>query len=130
LLRADGVLALRGTFREPGLFGGDLFTVGGSTLYREGVAVGSSIFGSDLIRWAGTDVVAGRVWSACDRCDQTVPHNILRFEWTGLLVCNFCIDPRPPELDAPNVGPEGMPIDNPRPAIEQSGPNATNPNDL
>jgi len=59
LLRQDGVLALRGTFREPGLFGGDLFTVGGSTLYREGVAVGSSIFGSDLIRWAGTDVVAG-----------------------------------------------------------------------
>lgn len=46
------------------------------------------------------------------------------------MVCPPCLDPRPPELDAPNVGPEGLPVTDPRPAQEQSGPNTTTPADL
>jgi hypothetical protein len=54
----------RGVFREDGLFSGDLFCVSLTTLYRDGVAVPfggglTAIAGTDLIRWAGTDLVQG-----------------------------------------------------------------------
>jgi len=31
------------------------------------------------------------------------------------MVCRPCWDPRPEELTPPNVGPEGLPIKDPRP---------------
>lgn len=40
----------------------------------------------------------------------------MRVEWTGLLVCPVCFDPRRPELSPPNIDPmEGAPVRNPRP---------------
>lgn len=64
LVTADEVGAgpQRGVYREPGLFGGDLFNVSLDILYRDGTAVPfamgiAEIEGTDLIRWAGTDLV-------------------------------------------------------------------------
>lgn len=74
--------------------------------------------------------IPGRPWASCDRCGFKVRHDQLRKEWTSLLVCEPCYDPRPPQLDAPNVYPEGIPIQDPRPEIEDSGPNTTTPDDL
>ena len=37
-------------------------------------------------------------------------------EWTSLIVCkDTCFDPRPPQLDPPNVYPEGLPLPDIRP---------------
>ena len=72
----------------------------------------------------------GRPYAICDRCSFKYRHDELRKEWTSLMVCNKCYDPKPAQLEAPNVSPEGVPIENPRPDIEQSGPNNTTPGDL
>ncbi len=62
------------------------------------------------------EYVSGGAWATCDRCASKVRHNTLAKEWTGLMVCKTtCFDPRPPELDAPQLGPEGLPVPNPRP---------------
>jgi hypothetical protein len=45
--------SVRGVYREDGVFGNDLFYVAGSTLYREGVALGT-ITGSGPVSFAGT----------------------------------------------------------------------------
>lgn len=74
--------------------------------------------------------IEGRPWAICDRCSFQRRHDTLRKEWTGLLVCDECHDPRPPQLSAPNVYPEGLPIQDPRPDFEDSGPNTTSPDDL
>ena len=74
--------------------------------------------------------IEGRSWAICDRCSFKRRHDTLRKEWTGLLVCDDCYDPRPPQLSAPNVYPEGLPIQDPRPDFEDSGPNTTTPDDL
>lgn len=74
--------------------------------------------------------IPGRPWAVCDRCSFIRRHDELKKEWTGLLVCAECYDSRPPQLDAPNVYPEGVPIQDPRPDFEQSGPNTTTPGDL
>lgn len=74
--------------------------------------------------------IPGRPKATCDRCSFERRHDELQKEWTGLLVCAPCLDPRPPQLDAPNVAPEGLPIQDPRPDFEDSGPNTTTPGDL
>jgi hypothetical protein len=52
----------------------------------------------------------------CDRCGFVVePHTKLRKEWTGLLVCGPCWDPKPAELRPPPVKPEGLPVRDARP---------------
>jgi hypothetical protein len=54
--------------------------------------------------------------AVCDRCGFVVePHTKLRKEWTNLMVCKPCWDPRPAETRPPSVKPEGLPIKNPRP---------------
>lgn len=51
----------------------------------------------------------------CDRCSFRVRHRELRQEWTSLLVCSRCWDPRPVWLDPPVISPlEGMPVANAR----------------
>lgn len=58
----------------------------------------------------------GGVYVTCDRCAMKQRATLTSMEWTGLRVCTAtCWDPRPPYLDPPNVYPEGLPIDNPRP---------------
>lgn len=66
--------------------------------------------------------IPGRPKAICDRCSFDMRHDQLKKEWTGLLVCAQCFDPRPPQLDAPNVYPEGLPIQDPRPDIENQAP--------
>lgn len=48
-------------------------------------------------------------YGSCQRCAFKFRLDELRLEWTNLRVCNDCYDPRPPELSAPNVYPEGLP---------------------
>jgi hypothetical protein len=55
----------------------------------------------------------------CMRCGFNVePHTRLRREWTGLLVCKPCWDPKPAQLRAPPVKPEGLPVRNASPEPE------------
>lgn len=57
----------------------------------------------------------GGTWAVCDRCDFKRRHAQLKKEWTGLLVCAECWDPKPYDLAPPNVYPEGLPIRDARP---------------
>lgn len=54
----------------------------------------------------------------CDRCGFERRVSTTSKEWTGLIVCRECRDPRPPHLSPPLVGPEGMPIKDPRPETD------------
>lgn len=72
----------------------------------------------------------GNPWGICDRCSFQRRLKNLKTEWTSLKVCDLCYDEKPPQLEAPNVFPEGLPVDQPRPDIEESGPNLTSRNDL
>jgi hypothetical protein len=56
-----------------------------------------------------------RAWAICDRCGFKHRHSALRKEWTGLLVCKPCWDPRPPDTKPPKLKPEGLPVRNARP---------------
>ena len=40
---------------------------------------------------------------------------MLQVEWTNLRVCPPCLDPRPPQMDPPDVYPEGIPFTDARP---------------
>lgn len=58
-------------------------------------------------------------WAICDRCGTKIRHAALKREWTHLLVCTRCWDPRPPHLDPPVIiAGEGGPIQDPRPVPE------------
>jgi hypothetical protein len=67
------------------------------------------------MRTVPTDYQPGGTYAICDRCGFKVRQNSLRKEWTGLMVCAEDFDPRPPELDAPRVYPEGLPRPDARP---------------
>ena len=55
-------------------------------------------------------------YGACDRCGFIRRLNTeMKVEWTGLKVCMECFDPSPPELNAPNVWPEGVAVPDSRP---------------
>lgn len=54
-------------------------------------------------------------YGICDRCGFKCRHRQLRKEWTGLLVCGPCWDPRPPETRPLRLKPEGVPIRDARP---------------
>lgn len=57
----------------------------------------------------------GGAYGICDRCGFKVRHRKLRKEWTGLMVCRPCYDPRPPETNPPRLAPEGLPVPDARP---------------
>lgn len=60
--------------------------------------------------------IAGDGWFCCDRCGFIRRWSMRAKEWTGLIVCrDTCLDPRPAQLDPPDVYPEGLPIADPRP---------------
>lgn len=59
--------------------------------------------------------IRGGAYALCDRCGFKVRHSSLRKEWSGLMTCPPCWDPRPEEHFPPTIGPEGLPVDNPRP---------------
>lgn len=66
-------------------------------------------------------------WAICDRCGFKVRHRKLRKEWTGLLVCRPCWDPRPADTKPPHLRPEGVPIKDARP---EPPPIFRDPNDM
>lgn len=58
-------------------------------------------------------------WGECARCGFKRRLNKLCKEWTGLRVCkDTCRDPKPAELKAPSVKPEGVPLPNAAPKTE------------
>lgn len=63
----------------------------------------------------GNSYIVGGAYGICDRCGFQKRLRELRKEWTGLMVCTPCYDPRPPELTPPVVKPEGVPMPNSRP---------------
>lgn len=58
---------------------------------------------------------AGNAWFICDRCSQRFRRSAMLTEWTGLKVDGKCLDPRPPQMQPPNVFPEGIPFFDARP---------------
>ncbi|MGE5500691.1 MAG: hypothetical protein ACM3W4_02060 [Ignavibacteriales bacterium] len=72
--------------------------------------------------------ISGSSYFICDRCG--FKRRDKRKEWTGLVVCEPCLDPRPPELDPPNVYPEGLPLPDARPEPEDTDVGDVTPDDL
>ena len=52
---------------------------------------------------------------SCQRCSFDYKLSDIRKEWTGLLVCPECRDPKPQDMRAPPVRPEGLPKPNAAP---------------
>lgn len=66
--------------------------------------------------FANSDVYRpGDAWFVCDRCAQRYRRSAMFTEWTGLKVDLRCLDPRPPQMQPPNVYPEGIPFFDARP---------------
>lgn len=59
--------------------------------------------------------IAGDPNRMCDRCGLQRRVSTTSKEWTGLIVCAECRDPKPSDLSPPVVGPEGLPIKDARP---------------
>lgn len=58
-------------------------------------------------------------WGECSRCGFKRRLPELVKEWSGARVCrDTCRDPKPPELKAPRVKPEGVPLPNAAPETE------------
>lgn len=57
-------------------------------------------------------------WATCDRCGFKRRLRKLRKEWTGLMVCGPCWDPKPKDMRPPKVKAEGVPLPNARPEPE------------
>ena len=65
---------------------------------------------------AGNSYIVSGAYGICDRCGfQKRLKTELRKEWTGLMVCGACYDPRPEEMTPPRVKAEGVPLPNARP---------------
>lgn len=62
--------------------------------------------------------IPGGTWGICSRCCEKRRLKTLAREWTNLMVCPSCHDPRPPQLDPPKVWPEGIPSPNSQPRPE------------
>lgn len=58
--------------------------------------------------------IAGDPHRLCDVCGFERRVSTTSKNWNGLIVCAECRDPRPAELSPPVVGPEGLPIKDPR----------------
>lgn len=63
--------------------------------------------------------IAGDPYRICDRCGLRRRVSTTSKEWTGLMVCAECRDPRPAEMSPPVVSPEGLPIRDPRPETDR-----------
>jgi hypothetical protein len=68
----------------------------------------------------------------CDRCGFQLKHYQLAKEWSGLMVCRECHDPKPAHLSPPRIYPEGLPLRDarPEPADVILGDNDVQPGDL
>jgi len=68
--------------------------------------------------FTGNDYLSGQPYGLCDRCGEKHRLKSLRKEWTNLKVCGPCFDPRPAQLDPPQIDPnEGKPLPDSRPQV-------------
>ncbi len=78
--------------------------------------------------------IPGNPWFICDRCSFKYRRNQqANKEWTSEIVCNACLDPRPPDMNPPRLWPEGVAIKDARPEppdIFINTDDPVNPNDL
>lgn len=66
--------------------------------------------------YSGSDTYRlGNAYFICDRCSQRWRRSQMRVEWDNLRVCKPCLDPRPPQMQPPDVFPEGIPFFDARP---------------
>lgn len=65
--------------------------------------------------WGYNGYRAGNAYFICDRCSQRWRRSRMQVEWDNLRVCPPCLDPRPPQMQPPDVYPEGMPFLDARP---------------
>lgn len=71
--------------------------------------------------YSGSDTYRpGNAWFICDRCGQRHRRSAMLTEWDNLKVDIACLDPRPPQMDPPDVYPEGMPFMDARPPQDNS----------
>ena len=75
-------------------------------------------------------------WKAsCDRCGRLRRSYQLQKEWTGLMCCSECWEPKHPQLDIKGI-PDNVNVEYARPRRGQPGdgdianPSATGPEDL
>lgn len=61
------------------------------------------------------DLKYSRALAICDICGFQYYHDELRKDWRGLMVCRYDHDPKPDLLLKPEVYPEGVPVQDPRP---------------
>ncbi len=74
-------------------------------------------------QFAGSDTyISGNAWFVCDRCGFTYRRSQMLTEWTGLKVDAACRDFRPPQMQPPNVYPEGIPFPDARPPQDHPDP--------
>ena len=64
--------------------------------------------------------VAGNAWFTCDRCSTRYRRSDMLTEWDLLKVCEECLDPRPPYMQAlpVDLATEGVPFRDPRPPLD------------
>ena len=67
------------------------------------------------MKFNAPEYISGGAYGICQRCGFKRRHTELAKEWTNLRVCRECFDPRPPELVAPVIFAEGLPVPNPSP---------------
>lgn len=66
--------------------------------------------------FSGSDVyIAGNAWFRCDVCGQRHRRSAMFVRWDNLRVDAKCDDPRPPQMEPPDVFPEGIPFFDARP---------------
>lgn len=78
--------------------------------------------------WGYNGYRAGNAYFICDRCSQRWRRSRMQVEWDNLRVCPPCLDPRPPQMQPPDVYPEGIPFldarppgDNPDRLVDDTG---------
>lgn len=54
-------------------------------------------------------------WGACDRCGQRFLLNALRKEWQGLKTCQYCYEPKHPQLEPRRNVSDAIALQEPRP---------------
>jgi len=79
----------------------------------------------------GCGYIPGDPWKICDRCGFRYRASSTRKEWTGLIVCNACWDPRHPQDFVRGIADhQAVPDPRPEPADVFLGDNDVTAEDL
>jgi hypothetical protein len=67
------------------------------------------------MQYPGSDIyLPGGGWFLCDVCSQRFRRTEMLVRWDNLRVDVKCNDPRPPQMEPPDVYPEGIPFSDSR----------------